>query len=187
MKIIRQTLFLLLLIAVSTAGAAEWKMLPQGSRLEFFITYAGQEAPGLFRRFATELQFDPSAPDEGRLVVTVTVLSADLDSEDINEAIAGPEWFDFERYAEARFVSASIAGVGDGRFIATGSLRLKGIERVIEVPFAWSEADGLAQMRGELTLQRTAFGIGTGEWAASDVIGHNVRVRFDVALQRVEE
>jgi len=187
MNIVRRALFVLSLFAVSTVGAAEWKMLPQGSRLGFFITYAGQEAPGLFHRFATELQFDPSAPAGGRLVVTVTVPSADLDSEDINAAIAGPEWFDFERFAEARFVSESIVGAGDGHFIATGPLRLKGIERVIEVPFSWSEAGGLAHMRGELTLQRTAFGIGTGEWAGSDVIGRKVRVRFDVALQRVHE
>jgi len=187
MNIIRQAIFTLLLISSTTAGAAEWQMLADGSRLEFFVVYSGLEAPGLFRQFQTELQFDPATPGMGRLTVTVIMSSADLDSTDINTAIAGPEWFDFEQYAEAQFVSESITGIGNGRFIASGSLRLKGIEQTIDVPFTWLEADGLAKMRGELMLRRAAFDIGTGEWTASDVIGPDVRVRFDVALQSVEE
>jgi len=183
MNIRRHIVLALLLSASVAAGAAEWHMLADDSRLEFIVVYSGQEAPGLFRRFETELQFDPAAPADGRLVVTVVTLSADLDSADINEAIAGPDWFDFARYAEARFVSESIAGIDGQRFVATGRLRLKGIERVIDVPFTWSEADGLAHMHGELTLRRDAFAIGTGEWAVTDIIGANVRVRFDVALQ----
>lgn len=185
MNIMRHAVFTLLLIAGVTAGAAQWRMLADGSRLEFFIDYSGQEAPGLFRQFTTELQFDSASPADGRLVVTVVTLSADLDSADINEAIAGPDWFDFAHYADAQFVSESIASLDEGRFVATGRLRLKGIERVIDVPFTWTEADGLAFMRGELTLRRGAFAIGSGEWAATDVIGENVRVRFDVALQSV--
>jgi polyisoprenoid-binding protein YceI len=173
----------LLLVATVTADATEWHMLADASRLEFFVNYSGQEAPGLFRRFTTELRFDPAEPTNSRLVVTVETLSADLDSADINEAIAGPEWFDFAQFAEARFVSDSIARIDDERFVATGSLRLKGIDQVVDVPFTWREADGLATMRGELYLRRGTFAIGTGEWAGSDVIGDKVRVRFKVTLQ----
>lgn len=183
MTAMRCTVFTLLLFMIGTAGAMEWKLLAEDSSLKFFINYSGQETPGVFHRFMTELQFDPAVPTTGRLVVTVASLSADFGSADINAAIAGPEWFDFARYAEARFISESIERVGQGRFVATGRLRLKGIERIVHVPFTWSETDGLAHMRGELTLQRGSFAIGTGEWAASDIIGANVRVRFDIKLQ----
>jgi len=178
----RQTGLTLLLIVTFSAGATEWRMSADSSRLEFFITYSGQETPGRFRQFTTELQFDPVAPADGHLVVTVAILSADMDSADINEAIAGPEWFDFAQYVDAQFVSESIAKINDRRFVATGRLRLKGIEQLIEVPFSWSQANGQAQLRGELILQRGVFGIGSGEWATSDIIGQNVWVRFDIAL-----
>lgn len=174
------------LVAMLSAGGAtatDWQMLVDDSRLEFVITYSGQETTGLFRRFTTELQFNPELSADGRLVVTVAILSADLDSADINEAIAGPEWFDFSRYADAQFVSDSIIRIDDRQFIATGRLRLKGIEKTIDVPFRWGEADGVAHLRGELRLQRGAFGIGTGEWATADVIGETVRVRFDVKFR----
>ncbi len=186
----RHKLFALLLTATFAAGAvqaAEWQMVTDRSRLEFIVDYSGQEAPGLFRRFAVELQFDPTKPADGRLVVTVATLSADMDSADINEAIAAPEWFDFAGFAEARFVSDSIVAADNGQFVATGRLRLKGIEQDVAVPFTWSEADGLAHMRGELILQRGVFTIGSGEWAAPDIIGENVGVRFDVVLRRDAE
>jgi polyisoprenoid-binding protein YceI len=38
-------------------------------------------------------------------------------------------------------------------------------------------------MSGELSLQRTDFNIGTGEWSAGDIIGLEVDVRFEVALE----
>lgn len=159
-------------------------MLPDSSRLEFYVDYSGQEAPGWFRQFSTEMAFDPAALSEARLIVTVATLSADLDSADINEAIAGPEWFDFARYTQARFVSESITKNDGGGFVAAGRLQLKGMEQAVDIPFTWEEADGIARMRGELTLRRGAFAIGTGEWAATDIIGENVRVRFDVRLDR---
>jgi hypothetical protein len=39
-------------------------------------------------------------------------------------------------------------------------------------------------MEGEFTVKRGAFGIGTGEWAASDVIGADVKVKFRVTLRK---
>ena len=183
MRLAGSMLLLVMTFSMGEVGAAEWQMLADDSRLEVFVRYSGQEAPGLFRRFTTELQFDPVAPAEGQLIVKVAILSADLDSADINEAVAGPEWFDFSRYADAQFVSDSITRIDDGEFVATGRLRLKGIEKIIDVPFMWSEADGLAHMRGELMLQRGDFEIGTGEWAAADIIGENVRVRFNVKFR----
>jgi len=39
-------------------------------------------------------------------------------------------------------------------------------------------------MEGELTVKRGAFGIGTGEWAATNVIGADVRVKFKVKLHK---
>ncbi len=181
---VRCALVMALVFQLQTATANEWHMSTDRSRLDFVITYAGQETVGVFRRFTTNLQFDPVDLADSRLVVTVAVLSADMNSADINEAIAGPEWFDFTHFADAQFISDSIAVTDDmsTRFVATGRLLLKGVERVIEVPFAWSQEEGSAQLRGELTLQRGDFDIGSGEWAASDIIGQAVRVQFDIAL-----
>jgi polyisoprenoid-binding protein YceI len=40
-------------------------------------------------------------------------------------------------------------------------------------------------MEGEFTVQRSAFGIGTGEWVATNVIGADVKVKFNLRMRKV--
>jgi polyisoprenoid-binding protein YceI len=81
-------------------------------------------------------------------------------------------------------MSKEIRSDGTDRYEARGALTLKGVEHDVSVPFRWSDAGKTAQMRGALTLTRTDFNIGTGEWAVGDVIGLEVDVSFELTLVR---
>lgn len=183
---IRSILFAgaLLFATFMPARAADWKMDPAASRLEFVASYERTAAPGVFRQFDTRLRFDPGQPESGSLEVTVAVASADMRNADIDKAIAGAQWFDFARHPQATFRAMDIRSADPGRYLARGTLTLKGVQQAIEVPFSWSEDAGVARMRGELVVGRAAFGIGTGEWAATNVIGPDVTIRFDVRLRK---
>ena len=39
-------------------------------------------------------------------------------------------------------------------------------------------------MKGEVVVDRTQFDVGSGEWATGETIGIEVRVRFDLVLER---
>lgn len=174
---------LVLLLAGGPAAAAEWHVDPAASRLEFQASYQGAPAPGAFRRFEVNLAFDPARPADGRLRVRVALASFDMGSAEINEAVRDPAWLDLAHFTTAEFVSGDIRAAGGPEgYVAHGTLRLKGVERAVAVPFRWQAADGGAHMTGELTLDRTAFDVGTGEWAAGDIIGREVRLRFDLHL-----
>jgi len=175
---------ILLLIWASAAPASNWTMDKAASRLEFVSTYQGQPAPGVFRDFTTRLQFDPAQPARGKLEVDVAITSADMGSEDLHEGMRSAEWFDVTRFPKAEFRSREIRRVGQQRFEAVGSLTLKGMQQDITVPFAWSATGPTATMTGDLTLNRTRFGIGSGEWATPDPIGLDVTVKFKVVLRR---
>ncbi|MDM0105802.1 YceI family protein [Variovorax sp. J22R24] len=177
---------LLACAAPQFAGAAEWRMDPANSRLDFAATFEKTPAPGVFKEFDTRLDFDPAKPAGGRLDVTIRVASADMASADINKAIAGAEWFDFARHQQAEFHSTEIRpSTGQaGSYVARGVLTLKGVQQSVEVPFRWSEVPDGATMQGEFTLKRMPFGIGTGEWTATDVIGPEVAVKFRVRLRK---
>lgn len=174
---------LLCLLTAGAAAAADWRMDPAASRLAFEASYQGEAVPGTFKQFDTRLHFDPAKPADSRLEVTVKLPSADFGSAEINEAVREPEWFDFARFMEASFVSTDIQRAAPDRYIARGMLRLKGASHTVAVPFTWKASGNSAEMKGELTLKRTAFGIGTGEWATDDPIGTDVKVIFDVRLQ----
>lgn len=169
--------------------AADWKMDPVGSRLEFAATFEKTPAPGSFKEFDVRLNFDPENPASSRLDVTIRVASADMMSADINKAIAGVEWFDFARHQQAEFHATDIRGLQanpqSGRYLARGMLALKDVQQPVEVPFTWKASAEAATMEGEFTVKRGPFGIGTGEWSATNVIGPDVTVKFRVRLRKV--
>ncbi|WP_120967475.1 YceI family protein [Comamonas sp. lk] len=190
---------LLAAIGLTQAQAAEWKMdTAKDNRLEFIASFENRPAPGVFKDFDVRLRFDPEQagaeqagaeqagagqPSPGQLDVSVRVTSADMANADINQAIAGLEWFDFARHQQARFHASDIRRVQAGRYLARGTLTLKGVQKPVELPFTWSAASGAATMEGELIVKRAAFGIGTGEWAATDVIAADVKVKFRIQLR----
>ena len=154
------------------------------SRLDFAATFERTPAPGVFKQFDARLAFDGDTPAGGKLSVTIRVSSADMSNADVNKAIAGPEWFDFARYPDATFQSTEIRRVDGSRYLARGTLTLKGAQRPVDVPFTWAPVGDGATMEGEFTVQRAAFGIGTGEWLDTSVIGPDVKIRFRVRLRR---
>lgn len=178
-------LFCVLLAGVAHhAYAADWTLEPSGSRLEFVATFEKTAAPGIFKEFDARVRFDPDKPAESRIDVTITVTSADMNSADVNKEIRGPEWFDFNRYPKAEFHTTDVRRTEQNRYLARGTLSLKGVLQPVEVPFIWTDTTDAATMEGELTVKRGDFGIGTGEWAQTNTIGADVKVKFTLRLRR---
>jgi polyisoprenoid-binding protein YceI len=174
----------LLCYAPGAAHGADWKMDAAGSKLEFVATFENNPVPGVFREFDAHLRFDPEKPEGGGLDVTVKVTSADMNIADVNKEIPGKDWFDYASFPRAEFHSTDLRRTGGNRYVARGTLSLKGVKQAVEVPFTWTGSGEGAAMEGELTLKRGAFGIGAGEWAATSVIGADVKVKFTVKLRK---
>lgn len=183
-RICRLVLFMAT-IYCSPDFAAQWRSQPDFSRLQFESSYEGQRVPGVFRNFEVKFKFDPARVQQSELEVKVSLASADMDSADVNEAIASPEWFDVIRFPESRFFSRQITADGGQNFTARGSLQLKGIRREITVPFQWYENGDTARMHGEFVLARTDFDVGGGEWASGNPIGLDVKVKFSLSMRRL--
>ena len=179
----RNIFVLCVLMAASPAVAADWKMDPSGSRLEFVATFEKNPAPGVFKEFDTRLSFDPDKPAGGSLHVTIKVTSADMNIADVNKEIRNKDWFDYSAFPQAEFRSTDLRADGK-RYVARGTLTLKGVKQAVEVPFTFAPSGDGATMEGELTLKRGDFGIGLGEWKATDTIGAEVKVKFKVKLRK---
>jgi polyisoprenoid-binding protein YceI len=181
----KEILSLLGLCALAVpAFAADWKMDPSGSKLEFIATFEKNEAPGVFKEFNARLRFDPDRPAGGSLDVTIKVTSADMNIPDVNKEIRNKDWFDYAGFPRAEFHSTDLRRVEGNRYAARGTLSLKGAKQPVEVPFTWTAAGDEAAIEGELTLKRGDFGIGLGEWKATDTIGADVKVKFKVRLRK---
>jgi polyisoprenoid-binding protein YceI len=184
MTLFRALAAAVIFLAALPTYATDWQMDLAASRIELVATFEVGPSPGAFKDFDTRLSLDPGEPAKGSLDVSISVKSADWGNADINKAIAGPEWFDFARFPQAEFHAADIRRLAGDRYLAHGILSLKDKQVPVEVPFAWTESAGVAHMDGEFTVKRAAFGIGTGEWAAANVIGPDVKVKFSVQLHK---
>jgi polyisoprenoid-binding protein YceI len=176
----------LVLAAVLISNAAlgaDWKSVPAGGKLEIVATFEKTPVPGEFKEFEARLKgFDP-AKAGGSLDVVIKTASADFGVADVNREIRGKDWFDMAAHPQAEFHSTEIRREGKG-YVARGALALKGAKQPVEVPFTWTPSGDGGVIEGELTVKRGAFGIGTGEWAATDTIGADVKVRFKVKMAK---
>ena len=94
----RTAALLVAMLAAAGALAGEWQMQGEGQLL-FEATWEGAAVPGRFHDFEVRLDTVDGDIAGATLTVTVKLDSADMDDPDINEAIAGAEWFAGSQYA----------------------------------------------------------------------------------------
>lgn len=180
-------LAILMLAIAGPVAAAEWRIDHDNSRLGFTATQSGAEFDGEFQRFEAVMRFDPQALDAALFDVTVDVTSFDTNSRDRDQTAAGKDWFWFKRFPEAKFVTTAFRQTGAQSYEADGDLTIKGIGQSIVLPFTWTIDGDTARMDGAVTLVRTRYSVGEGEWADGDTVGKQVDVLVELKLVRVDD
>jgi polyisoprenoid-binding protein YceI len=164
------------------AAAADWTMQAEGSSLRFSGVAQGEAFEGRFNEFAPKIRFDPAALDDARFDVTIKLASADTRNTERDEALAGGDFFDVANYPEARFIATEFAAAEGGGFEARGALELRGTRQPVTLAFRWTPGAAGARLEGKATLDRTAFGVGAGDWADAETIAHPVEVATTLVL-----
>ena len=182
---------LIAILGYQPAVAETWQSNAPNSKLEFAASYQGLPINGRFNQFSVT-SFTDQLEQPTQLNVAVSITSADMGSSEFNQAIQAADWFNVADFSEATFSSQQIKLTpkesDKTTLIARGILQLKGLQKNIAVPLSWdNNSSNQATITGELTLDRSDFAIGTGEWASGDQIGLAVRVWFTVQLDKVND
>jgi polyisoprenoid-binding protein YceI len=180
------TLGLLLGLTAAPALAAPsvWTVDPGASRLAFQGAVNGTPFTGVFRRWNAQIAFDPKALAASSVAVSVDLASAASGDADRDQTMPAADWFWVAKFARASFVSRAFRDLGGGRYVATGDLTLRGVTRPISLPFTLAIAGDKAVMKGSAVIDRTAFGVGQGQWKSGDVVATKVTVNVDVTARR---
>lgn len=171
---------LLLLAAVSTADAADYTAKP-GSSLGFTATYQGEAFEGQFGKFTPAIRFDPAKLAESRFDVRIDLASASTDNEERDGMLVGEEFFDSGTVPEARYVASAFRALGGGRYVADGTLTLRGVSQAVPLEFTWT-AGAQPQLVGKAKLSRLAFKVGTGDWSDTALLPDEVTVTTRLLL-----
>lgn len=171
---------LALVVMMNGVQAADWTVRTPDSKLGFFATQAGAEFEGAFQKFNSQIAFDPENLAESKVKIVIDMASVDTQSADRDSNIVTKDWFNVPEFPTATFETKSIRKGENGGYIAISDLTMRGVTKEVELPFTVVIENAKAHAKGEITVSRTEYGIGQGQWAASTVVGDEVRIFFDL-------
>lgn len=171
----------LLMALALQANAAEFKFDANNSQLGFTGYYDGEAVPGVFKQFSGTASFDLGQPLATRFTTDIDVARLDTDYADRDDTLRSADFFDSAQFPTARWVSSGECSASSGSLTCPGSLTLKG--QTHPVTLAITPADDGKSLQGKASFTRSAFGIGTGDWADPKTIADNVEVTFKLQLQ----
>ena len=142
-----------------------WAIQP-GGRLGFSVGSGDSAYRGSFSDWSGTIKFDPEHPETADLRITVRLASASLGDATQDEMLQGSDFFATSAKPTATWRSTSVRQTGPGRYSASGTLSLKGASRSQPLTFTLSGKELRRHVEGNASIDRTAFGVGTGESAA---------------------
>jgi polyisoprenoid-binding protein YceI len=179
----KTTAFILLAaLAAPAAHAVEYRtVLPKQSSIGFEFRQMGVPVRGGFKRFTTDMAFDPAKPEVARAKIEIDLASIDAGSSEADDESAGKLWFDRAAYPKAVFVASQVRALGANRYEMRGTLTLKGRSREMVVPVTYAPGKNVATFDGAIVIRRLDFGIGEGMWADVATVANEVKVNFRIA------
>jgi|WetSurMetagenome_2_1015567.scaffolds.fasta_scaffold84936_2 polyisoprenoid-binding protein YceI len=172
------------LAAQAWAGPSLWTVDKAASKLGFRSTFAGQPVEGVFKRWDAQISFDPKALGASKAVVSVDMTSAATGDSGRDQALPTRDWFDAVRFPRATFTTAGFKELGGGRYQAQGVLSLRGVSRPVTLPFTLAVTGEVAKMTGVLSVNRSLFGVGQGQFKSAETVPFDVTVNVALTARR---
>jgi polyisoprenoid-binding protein YceI len=150
------------------------------SSVAFVYQQMGVSVDGRFKKFSSQLSFDPARPAASKATFDVDLASVDTGAPEGDEEVAGKQWFNTKAFPTARFISSSVKQLGGNRYEVTGQLSIKGKTQDVVVPATFSAQGNTGVFEGAFTIRRADFSIGEGSWAKFDIVANDVRIKFRI-------
>lgn len=188
MAIIKKILLFVLVAFSATIYAAvpQWQIIPESSRLTFKGTQNNAPASGEFKKFDGTIKFDPDNVSEGEVIINIDMNSIYTNYADMTNTLISNDWFAVKLFPTAVFKANQFKKLDADHYQAIGTLTIKNKSVPITLAFTKIEnANGKAQVKGETSLKRTAFGVGTGEWGDTETVKDDVKVEFTLNAKQI--
>jgi cytochrome b561/polyisoprenoid-binding protein YceI len=161
----------------------DWVITP-GGRLGFTAQWNGDAVNGSFGRWTGKVRFSPDDLPNSTIRAEVDLASTNTAERQRDDMLQGSDFFNVAVHPKAVFNAASMRHLGGNRYRASGSLSMHGASRPVSLDFTLDIKGDVAKVSGSTRLNRTSFGVGSGEWAATDQIAESVVVNFAFSARR---
>ena len=176
---------------VAAGPADPWAIDAAASKLGFETKQMGVPVKGSFGKFSGTIVLDPANPAAARIDITIEVGTGTTGTKDIDAAMTGPDLLAATKFPAARFVADKVVSEGDGKYRADGKLTIRDVSKDLTLPFTLAIADDPAKpdqvratARGRVDIKRLDYGVGQGDWKATDAVPNDVAVILEVVASR---
>jgi len=187
---------LITVMGVFTANAQNatmWKLDKSHTSVNFSINHFFSAVTGKFKTFDGNFQFDPNNLQSSKADFTISVKTVSTDDSKRDKHLQSADFFDAKSFPNMTFKSTKIEKKSDKEFLVYGKLTIKDKTKDVILPMKITGEMEHPMMKGTIilgvvidtTINRTDFGVGTGSWAATMVVGDEVRIHIPMELNRM--
>ncbi len=169
--------------AAKPSAPSAWTVRKTSS-LGFHTAWSQGPVNGHFERWTAAILFDPEMLDRSRVSVSIDMSSARTGVSDTETALPQDDWFASALHPTATYHATRFTRLGPDRFRANGTLTLRGISGPVPLEFKLVIQGDVATMTGTARIDRTAFGVGQGEWAGTSDLPAGVEIDISVTADR---
>ncbi len=194
-KIAFAVLFITLSVfSVNAQNAAMWKVDKAHTSVNFSVNHFFSTVTGKFTSFEGNINFDPANLEGSSVNFTIPVKSVNTDDSKRDKHLQSDAFFDANTYPDMTFTSTKFEKKSDKDYVAYGKLTIRNISKDIALPFKITGQMEHPMMKGTIILglastmkiNRNDYGVGTGSWATTMVVGDNVDININMELNRMK-
>ncbi|MEO0470089.1 MAG: YceI family protein [Bacteroidota bacterium] len=177
--IIGYSILVISLVLLSIQFVTAQNIDAENSQINFTIKNFGiNTVKGTVSDLQGEVRFDPNQLAQSKIDVSVAVSTLQTGIKKRDEHLMKDDFFAAETYPRISFSSSEIKAKGN-KFIANGSLTIRGVSQEVSIPFSAEEGEKRI-LRGDLTINRKDFKV--GEDTSSFTVGDEVKISIVCSL-----
>jgi polyisoprenoid-binding protein YceI len=156
----------LFVLSVSAFAADTLQIDPAHSSINFSVRHMLiSNVPGSITGITGTINYDDQDVTKSSIEATIKVSTINTGNEGRDKDLRGANFFDTEKFPEAKFVSKRIEKRGDN-YVAIGDLTIKDVTKQIELPF-------------ELSKGNTPFGPAIGVSASTTINRKDYHINYN--------
>jgi len=146
---------------------------------------------GRFNSFESEVKLAEDNLLNSYAEFTIDVASVDTRDEKRNKHLQSGDFFDAKKFPKMHFKSSNFEKK-DGQLYVNGKLTIRDVTKEVSIPFKilgemqhpMKKNMIVSGIQLETTINRNDYGVGSGSWAASAVVGDEVDIKVTLELTR---
>ncbi len=195
-KIYYMLLFMPVLLAFMPASepveVPKWDVDKVHSTVSFKINHFFTPVTGRFSEFDIDFVFDPNDLAGSKVKVVIKVNSVNTGNEKRDNDLRSDNFFGAKAYPEMIYESEKIERTDENEYLMHGKLTIKETTKDVAIPFTVlgtmdhprRKGVEIMSVKSELKINRNEYGVGTGDWIRTNVVGDEITIQIFIEANR---